>query len=254
MNKEKTIIKLREYQNRVVQNTLNPDFYPALLQEAVDREYELLDAMDWSEKVVLDIGCGEGRHGLRYAPLCQRYIGVDISEDMTNATRKRWQEAGLENTTIIFGDADNINFEGESIDRAMSLFFTPGNFRKENFDVSNYDLEEDVNKNPKFKAITSNLYRALKPGGELLLTVYKDKEETREMQKHVYTITGMHVNSKDTDPFVSTEEGFWSVRWTKERMISIMEQVGISKSQVNFIDLNDISWMVRVINYVAKDL
>jgi SAM-dependent methyltransferase len=244
-----TVIKLREYQNEVVQKTLKPVHYPypPLLQEAIDREYEMLDSLDWNGKVVLDVGCGEGRHGLRYGPCCSRYIGIDISEDMLDITRKNWQEAGLVNTDLLLGDADKIKFESESIDRVMSLFFTPGNFRKDNFDVSDYSLEQDINRNPKFKAIVSNLYQALKPGGDLLLTVYKDREETREMQKSYYSFVGMHVNSKDTDPFVSTVEGFWSVRWTEERMLSILGQIGIAESQVRFIELNDISWMVQII-------
>jgi SAM-dependent methyltransferase len=243
-----TVIKLREYQNEVVQKTLKPDHYPypPLLQEALDREYEVLDSLDWNGKVVLDVGCGKGRHGLRYARFCRRYIGLDISEDMIEATRMIWQEAGLTNTELLLGDADKINFEPGSLDRAMSLFFTPGNFRKDNFDVSNYSLDEDINRNPKFKAIVSNLYQALKPGGDLVLTVYKDKEETREMQKYYYSSVGMHVNSKDSDPFVSTVEGFWSVRWTEERLFSILDQIGIEKSLVRFIDLTDISWMIQI--------
>ena len=36
-------------------------------------------------KTVVDIGCGNGRIGRLVAPLCERYVGVDLSEEIGRA-------------------------------------------------------------------------------------------------------------------------------------------------------------------------
>jgi ubiquinone/menaquinone biosynthesis C-methylase UbiE len=41
------------------------------------------------EDVVLEIGCGVGRSGVFVAPVCKEWIGVDVSENMLEHTRKR---------------------------------------------------------------------------------------------------------------------------------------------------------------------
>ena len=45
---------------------------------------------------------------------------------------------------------------------------------------------------------------------------------------------------------MATEENFWSVRWTKESMLSNLRAFGIEPEQVVFNDLNEIAWLVEV--------
>ncbi len=50
---------------------------------------------------VLEIGCGTGRLGVRVAPLCRRYTGIDISPKTAEAARRHITG---ENSNIITGD------------------------------------------------------------------------------------------------------------------------------------------------------
>jgi SAM-dependent methyltransferase len=237
------VVKTKEYNNSVVRKTFDANYQPEFIKDAILKEYAFLDQLDWSEKVILDVGCGEGRHGIRYAARSARYIGVDLCEEMIKASQKNWGK--IANTSLIQANAAQYQFSKNSVDRAMSLWFTPGNFRRDDFDVANYSMEE-INQNPQFIKIVSNMYQALKPNGHILLTVYKDKKKTREMQKSWYARTGQTVLTKDSDPFVATKEGFWSLRWTKERMFSNLRGCGIRDSQVVFHDLSPISWIVEI--------
>jgi hypothetical protein len=45
---------------------------------------------------------------------------------------------------------------------------------------------------------------------------------------------------------VATAEGFWSARWTQDRMISNLSACGISRENVDFHELNAIAWLVEI--------
>jgi hypothetical protein len=45
---------------------------------------------------------------------------------------------------------------------------------------------------------------------------------------------------------VATAEGFWSVRWTRDGMLSNLIECGISPDDVVFNDLNAIAWLVEI--------
>jgi ubiquinone/menaquinone biosynthesis C-methylase UbiE len=68
-----------------------------------------------ADDVVLEIGCGVGRAGAYVAPACKEWIGVDVSENMLEHTRKRLSH--LKNIRTVAGSGyDLAGIESASVD------------------------------------------------------------------------------------------------------------------------------------------
>jgi hypothetical protein len=125
------------------------------------------------------------------------------------------------------------------------VYFTPGNFRDRSDDLSLYS-DAYLNRNPQFVRIMSRFYRAMKIGGSMFLTIYKDTAEAEAAQIDFYENTGQHVVTPPGSRFVATAEGFWSARWTRDSMLSNLSECGISPDDVVFNDLNSVAWLVEI--------
>jgi len=238
--------QLGEYKYESVQKTLDNKYVPQLILEARKIQDEILAINFKGQKIkIADIGCGDGYHGAIFAPDCEAYHGFDISKEMVKKTGYRWAESGLKNAHVVECDAAKVELEPNFYDVAWSLYFTSGNFRDEFDDIDKYD-DAYLDKNPKFISIISNFYNALKQGGKLFLTVYKDNPETEAAQRQFYQDTGQSVITPLGSRFVATKENFWSVRWTKESMFLNLAECGINPEQVKFNDLNNVGWLVEI--------
>jgi len=238
--------QLGEYESESVQKTLDNQYVPKPILEARLLQDKVLAERFKGLKInIADIGCGDGYHGETFAPDCNVYHGYEISKEMVKKTGQRWAENGLENANVVECDAGKVELKPDFYDVAWSLYFTSGNFRDEFDDIAKYD-DAYLDKNPKFIAIISNFYDALKKGGKLFLTVYKDKSETEAAQRKFYGDTGQTVITPLGSRFVASKENFWSVRWTKESMLSNLAGCGIKPEQVIFNDLNSVGWLVEI--------
>jgi SAM-dependent methyltransferase len=100
---------------------------------------------------VLDVGCGSGRTTLDAARLAPdgHAVGVDLSARMLAVARERARAAGLTNVTFVQADAQIHPFEPDAADVAISrsgaMFFADPT------------------------AALTNVARALRPGGRLVL-------------------------------------------------------------------------------------
>jgi SAM-dependent methyltransferase len=239
--------ELGEYENADVQKTLDSSYCPECIRDArALQDIYIKNRFAGQNLRFADIGCGDGYHGEIFAPAAECYHGYEISKEMAAKTGGRWQKAGLDNAKVILGDAGVAEIPENFYDVAWSLYFTAGNFRDEFADISDYS-DEYLNSNPAFGRIIGNFYRALKPGGSLFLCVYKDIPKTEEAQRIFYKNTGQTVITPLGSRFVASKENFWSVRFTKESMLSNLSACGIKPEQVTFHDLNEISWFVEVV-------
>lgn len=238
--------ELSEYENANVQKTLVDVYVPPCILDARKKQDVILrERFEGKNLAIADIGCGDGYHGEIFAPDAKCYHGFEISSEMAHKTRSRWEKNGLKNTAVFEGDAGRTPLKPNTYDVAWSLYFTSGNFRDSFPDISEY-TEEYLNQNPAFIRIIRNFYQALKPGGKLFLTVYKDKPETEAAQHKFYGDTGQQIITPLGSRFVATKDNFWSVRWTKESMLSNLQACGILPEQVKFNELNEIAWMVEI--------
>ncbi len=106
--------------------------------------------------IVLDLGCGNGRHLLALAPEIERGIGIDISPGMIDLARARLRSAGKANVAFEVSDAEALKgINNQSIDLAICI----GAF------------EHMLGK----RAVLGSIYRVLKFGGRFVcLTLNAD--------------------------------------------------------------------------------
>ena len=72
------------------------------------------------DKIVLDVGSGNGKFASEIAPLVKNYTGIDISE--TQIKKARIKTAKNKNVKLILGSAENIPLPSESVDVVISLW------------------------------------------------------------------------------------------------------------------------------------
>jgi SAM-dependent methyltransferase len=127
---------------------------PFLTPQATQAEAEfVIDAMGLSPGAqVLDVGCGYGRHAMELAARGFHVVGLDMS---TPLLVRGGEEAHRRGLTINFvrGDMRELDFENQ-FDGAYCLFSTFGYF------------DDETN-----KRTVSNIARALRPGGRVLIEI-----------------------------------------------------------------------------------
>lgn len=117
------------------------------------------------EHKILDLGCGQGRHILRFAELgYKKGNGIDFSEANIEKASEEAQRRGLI-ANFFTGDARKVNFTG-LYDVVLCLYDVIGSFR-------------DEKENDK---IVRNIKQCLKPGGKAVISVMN-----MELTEHIAT-------------------------------------------------------------------
>lgn len=125
--------------------------------------------------VVLDVGCGTGRHAIELASRGCQVTGVDISSGMLSEARKAATKANV-NVEWIHSDAV-IFTPNQSFDAVICL--CEGAFGLVGRDEE--PVERDL-------AILKNISTALKPNGRFILTTINAYSKVRKItQEHVET-------------------------------------------------------------------
>ena len=129
----------------------------------------------------------------------------------------------------------------------VCTWFTPGNFYPDDFDFANYADSQplDLTENKKFTRIFSSAYNLLLHGGKLVLgACYKDNHATRLKQQESYGKMGMTVITGEADSFTATKQGFWSQRFTNDKIYDYTSFA--KKEQVVFTDLDTYQYAMQV--------
>jgi SAM-dependent methyltransferase len=108
---------------------------------------------------VLDIGCGTCTTTLRQAEAVGpgRVLGIDISEQQLGLARQRLAAAGADNVELVLDDAATYSFQAETFDLGFTRFGV-------------MFFADPI-------AAFRNIRRAMKPGGRLLLAVFRSGPE-----------------------------------------------------------------------------
>ncbi|MET3961418.1 SAM-dependent methyltransferase [Marmoricola sp. OAE513] len=170
----------------------NPGTYE-LENTAFDRAGLLADTMraiaDWSDRDVLDVGCGTGFHLPFFGANARSVVGVEPHPPLAAIARRRTRRTA--NVTVLEGGAADLPLEDASVDVAharWAYFFGPG---------CEPGLEE--------------LDRVVRPGGAAFVI---DNDPTRS------TFGGWFRRGfPRVDPV--TVESFWTDRgWQRERILT----------------------------------
>jgi ubiquinone/menaquinone biosynthesis C-methylase UbiE len=170
--------------------------HPAIYEienRAADPEGRLAAALrarcDWSDRSVLDIGCGTGFHLPRFAETAACVTGVEPHPDLAALARRRTRR--LEQVTVLDGTAQSLPVSDASVDvvhARWSYFFGPG-------------CEPGL----------AELDRVVRPGGTALVI---DNDPTRSTFGSWF-----RRGYPDVDPIVV--ERFWSARGWRRTMVEM---------------------------------
>ena len=108
-----------------------------------------------SSALVLDIGCGNGRHLIPSARRCRFAVGVDISFNMLTICRKNLLENNITNFSLVRADATNLPFRDNTFD--FILFIA--------------SLHNIRGRQQRVNALRE-VGRVMKDGGKALITVW----------------------------------------------------------------------------------
>jgi len=107
--------------------------------------------------LILDVGCGTGRHAIELAKRGYKVTGIDISKEMLKEAKKRCREEAV---SVNFKQSDATDFKVEELyDACICLCEGAFGLLSEGEDP----LERDMK-------ILRNINQALKPGAKFLLT------------------------------------------------------------------------------------
>jgi hypothetical protein len=132
----------------------------------------------------------------------------------------------------------------------IATWFTAGNFYPEDFSFDSYQesgAKLDLSKNEKFEAVFKNAYGLLNNGGGIVIgSCYIDKDSTRQKQEESYIKMGQTIITDKNDSFTATKEGFWSQRFTKDKLRSYLNFVDPAKISFTPLDTYDYAMQVRI--------
>jgi SAM-dependent methyltransferase len=236
----------RESENEAVKRSLESSYCPEPIRQARELQDRMLsERLRPGPYKIADIGCGNGYHAVMLAPVSLLYHGFEISPAIVETAQALWRQENINNAQIFIGDVADAELEDEFYDVVQCLYFTPGNIRDQSNDLGFYS-DAYLDRNPQFIRVMTRFHQALKTGGSMFLTIYKDVPEAEAAQIDFYENTGQHVVTPRGSRFVATAEGFWSARWTRNSMLSNLGECGISPDNVVFNDLNVIAWLVEI--------
>ena len=206
---------------------------------------------------ILDIGIGNARipkHlcGVKEIwDMVASYDGTDNARACVDISTKNIAELHLEDkVTAFFFEATNLNNWEKKYDMIITTWFTAGNFYPDNFSFetySNVSKKIDLTANEKFTAIFKNAYSLLNSGGEVVIgACYIDNQGTRLKQEESYRKMGMTIITSPADTFTATKEGFWSQRFTKEKLFNYLPFVDRTKMVFKELDTYNYAMQVQV--------
>ena len=207
---------------------------------------------------VLDIGLGNARIAKHLSGIkdiwdkIAIYDGTDNALACVNISNEEILKSGIgDKVSAHLMDAVNLDKWNKKYQLVIITWFTSGNFYPDDFPFDSYPgsgKRLDLVTNEKFTKIFKNAYNFLTPGGEIIIgSCYLDNDATRLKQEASYHKMGMTVITDERDSFTATKEGFWSQRFTKEKLFSYLDF--IPKEHFNFIPLDtyDYAMQVRII-------
>jgi len=143
----------------------------------------------------------------------------------------------------------------QKYDLIISTWFTAENFYPFDFDFKKFKPGYNMSTNDKFTTIFKQAYKLLKPNGEIIIgSIYIDNEITRKKQEDSYRHFGWTLITNEIDCFTATKDGWWSQRYTKQRVYNYLDF--IPKDKISFISLDtyDYAMMVRIKKIIRFNL
>lgn len=209
----------------------NPEFNK--LKEWLEKEDWILEKLiseNEEIKTVLDVGCGRGRHMeimLKNSRI-EKVVGVDKSPVMVEKANQLYKKYGNERPLIKLEDAQNMMFDANTFDLVICMTNTFGNFGN----------------NIKIKVL-DEMIRVLKPGGRIILSVYKDSPNALELRKKSYLSIGLHLFLAEDKRTIIAKEGLLSEQFKEDEIISWLAKKKLGP--IDTVPINDVAFIVTAL-------
>lgn len=171
--------------------------------------------------LVLDIGCGFGRHLKLLANIVKEISGIDWDKEAVKEARKNLPK--FKNVKIFLEDAQKMHFERNTFDYVICMGNTFGDFGKS-----------------KVK-ILKGMKRVVKKNGRIIISIYSEKALKTRLKQ--YTAIGIKIKKVKKDGTVFTP-GFHSEQFSKEKLKDIFKRAGLI---VRITELNPISYICEAV-------
>lgn len=248
--------------DNTVQTSFNLTFITEYLQQAQWAELielkKIITELFYQKQApirIFDIGIGNARvpkhlYAIREIwEMIEVYDGIDNAQacvDISNGIAKEFN-IQLQLHAELF-DATKLDRWAYKYDLVLCTWFTPGNFYPGDFDFENYLKDGkrlDLEYNQNFTKVFKGAYDLLNAGGQLVLgATYIDTDATRIKQEEAYTKMRMHVITDAQDSFTATREGFWSQRFTNEKLNRYLSFAPADK--ISFTHLDTYAYAMQV--------
>jgi cyclopropane fatty-acyl-phospholipid synthase-like methyltransferase len=203
---------------------------------------------------LLDIGIGDGRVPKHLSKIdeiwetIRKYDAIDIAQNCVDLSTKLVEDKGIQDkVNVHLLDAVNLDVLPDHYDVIISTWFTVGNFYPDRFSFEELTLGFDLDNNEKFETIFRKAYTKLRTGGEIIIgSLFIDNEPTRRKQEEAYRNFGWTIITDERDSYTASEEGWWSQRFTRQRLYDYLSFVPREKISFIPLDTYDFSMMVRI--------
>ena len=258
------------YRSRNIDKTLSKKFMTGFVRNAQIEELKnlkiIIEKMYSKNKklrTIIDIGVGDARMPIVLSKTSiwnkiKLYIGIDNSKIEIIKSNKIIKSKNKK-VKIIYFDASLLNKKHPNeifkhkYDLIICTYFTPGNFKPDQIKIkadSNGLIvpypESCLNPNRKFIKIFKSAYRMLNSGGKIILgSTYIDNDSNRIRQEEFYKKCGMTIITSRKDSFTATKEGFWSQRFTKDRIYEYFPW--LNKKSIKFVPLDKYNFAQMIV-------
>ncbi|OBF26488.1 methyltransferase [Mycobacterium sp. ACS1612] len=178
---------------------------------------------------VADIGCGSGHaiNVMAAAFPASRFTGIDFSEEGLSVATAEAKARGLSNATFVQADVANLDV-AEAYD-AITVF-------------------DAIHDQAQPAQVLANIYRALRPGGVLLMVDIKASSRLEEnigvpMRTYMYTVSTMHCMSVS----LGLDGAGLGTCWGRQLATSMLADAGFDNVAVNEIETDPVNFY-----YVAR--
>lgn len=206
---------------------------------------------------ILDIGIGNARIPKHLCGVKEiwdrivRYDGTDNAAACIKISTETIHRLKIEDKVgVHLFEATNLKNWQQQHDLIIITWFTAGNFYPDNFKFDAYENNKQIlnlSTNEKFTHIFKSACDLLLPGGEIVLgACYLDTPATRLKQEESYKKMGMTVITKPEDSFTATREGFWSQRFTQQKLETYLSFTAKENIIITPLDTYDYAIQVRI--------
>ena len=240
-------------------NNISEYLLQAQWAEFIELKKVIMEVADRNQRpvTILDIGIGNARipkHLCGIKDIWDKvafYDGTDNAIACVKISNQEIEKLNIRDKVAAhYFEAVNLDTWNKKYDMVITTWFTAGNFYPDDFPFDTYrdsGNRFDLNTNGKFTAIFKNAYELLNPGGEIVIgACYHDNNPTRLKQEESYLKMGMTIITTLNDSFTATKEGFWSQRFTPEKLYRYLNFADPSKINITPLDTYNYAMQVRI--------